>query len=1143
MSKLSEAVQKISQQKNQGFISKDKLSLNFNHIHTLDTNHPITRKYLKVQKLFLSHNPLFTLQGLQKFQALSHLSLSHCKLQDIEELTRLNDPSALECLAVKGNYIDRHPDYKALIIQFFKNLKELDGMIIDGKVREQIRDGTQLKRNIMSFLYKIDQKIVKLANQLNALEIREDKMTEITTIFQEIQEQFAVVFNLKDIRKLPKRDNKDLNLLTSVQAQTQLDQDTDYLKAIDKAISVLQEDPQVNYEVLLQEQLKEFYLLQPEQATLADNYYFIEKNTKDGNISTQNEVKFQVSKEDGRQQQHYQSQGEKQSSLMQGNPFRVRSESHDKEILPDKSIQHSNDRTLKMNIPKSILKSSQDLTKNMLVPKHVNFDSQDTSNNELLDSNLLLNSQQNQSQQAFTDRSNLSDITQYNPQTQKILKKFLKGDWDLDYSGEDFLIDKVLLEFPTFSLNDDYMRAIANIIFVKIEQIQNIINQKNGDIQACREAKEYIDQKKLRDESLKIIKGKQSFQRDSQSPSMNNKNRVSNSRGRQIQRGDHSLERDNSSSTPQEEPRKMNFKPTNKDKIDNWIVKQQRKQQVQQCAHIMSHVLTQVFNTQVQSSFNQLLLFQSSLLQKQNQIESNTNQTLSSKLFYKWFEAYYQSLERSYKHYYKTLKRKVFRWLVINKRQKVLKESKALQLLQQNLQFKGYLGFLQNLNKKKLLRKKRQNKLEKEMQENARQLQNEYKSEQKDQTYKSRLVDVVPIIDRDLRNVYQRELSPHQIRASISNNSSQPRNQSPLYNILNSDDNPQQNAFNIFNKNEISNSLPKWFNSNGTNNPTIQMTNQSLNLLPTPDNYSPVRNQRMNQNENNQTLHKSNSVTSSFNWKLQTNQSKEAVENPFIRNTNEKENQNQFGNQNQDLQQQYYGTQGNSDRHGVFSFQNTNQPDFQSNTMTQGILKNNNQNQRAISPYFDRQVQFFLGKGQPISSQKQLIPYTQTLNSTIDKQGNKKPFVHQSQKNLHQNTVSSQNKNYRDTSRSLNDTSQYNSYKKYTQLRSPQKYQANLSPQNTNLSQNFGLGQGQQFTSAAVRMTYKNNEKAFTGESQALQNKITKKKQSKQKQNCSTLDNSMQSAYQISGRSGSRHGREPSYTRNTVSFISKHIDN
>jgi hypothetical protein len=49
------------------------------------------------------------------------------------------------------------------------------------------------------------------------------------------------------------------------------------------------------------------------------------------------------------------------------------------------------------------------------------------------------------------------------------LQKFLKGDWDIDHGGEDFLLDKTLLEFPVFSLNEDYMRALVNIVYMKIE--------------------------------------------------------------------------------------------------------------------------------------------------------------------------------------------------------------------------------------------------------------------------------------------------------------------------------------------------------------------------------------------------------------------------------------------------------------------------------------------------------------------------------------------------------------------------------------------------------------------------------------------------------------------------------------------------
>lgn len=37
----------------------------------------------------------------------------------------------------------------------------------------------------------------------------------------------------------------------------------------------------------------------------------------------------------------------------------------------------------------------------------------------------------------------------------------------------------MLVEFPIFSLNEDYIKAIANIIEMKIDTVRNILNQKN----------------------------------------------------------------------------------------------------------------------------------------------------------------------------------------------------------------------------------------------------------------------------------------------------------------------------------------------------------------------------------------------------------------------------------------------------------------------------------------------------------------------------------------------------------------------------------------------------------------------------------------------------------------------------------------
>lgn len=102
------------------------------------------------------------------------------------------------------------------------------------------------------------------------------------------------------------------------------DDASDYMKYIDKAISLLQEDPQVNYDVLLQEQLKEFYLLQPDQATLSDNFYFIEKQDQTYQQQQQEDVPLPY--------QPLRVRPEPQTQ----NPFRVRSKSPDLEILPGK---------------------------------------------------------------------------------------------------------------------------------------------------------------------------------------------------------------------------------------------------------------------------------------------------------------------------------------------------------------------------------------------------------------------------------------------------------------------------------------------------------------------------------------------------------------------------------------------------------------------------------------------------------------------------------------------------------------------------------------------------------------------------------------------------------------------------------------
>lgn len=58
-----------------------------------------------------------------------------------------------------------------------------------------------------------------------------------------------------------------------------------------------------------------------------------------------------------------------------GNPFQIKSQTREYEIVPNKKEQEKNNRELKITVPRGILKISQELAKNMTMPKHVNFDS------------------------------------------------------------------------------------------------------------------------------------------------------------------------------------------------------------------------------------------------------------------------------------------------------------------------------------------------------------------------------------------------------------------------------------------------------------------------------------------------------------------------------------------------------------------------------------------------------------------------------------------------------------------------------------------------------------------------------------------------------------------------------------------------
>jgi len=115
---------------------------------------PITnlKKFPYIRSLYLSHNAIQSLKGIEVFSNLEQLSLSFNQLMDVEELYWIKERKLLRHLSVNGNFLDRHPDYKRLLLDCFPNLMFLNGVEITFMMREGIEKWLEIESSIIPFM-------------------------------------------------------------------------------------------------------------------------------------------------------------------------------------------------------------------------------------------------------------------------------------------------------------------------------------------------------------------------------------------------------------------------------------------------------------------------------------------------------------------------------------------------------------------------------------------------------------------------------------------------------------------------------------------------------------------------------------------------------------------------------------------------------------------------------------------------------------------------------------------------------------------------------------------------------------------------------------------------------------------------------
>ena len=153
--------------------------------------------------------------------------------------------------------------------------------------------------------------------------------------------------------------------------------------------------------------------------------------------------------------------------------------------------------------------------------------------------------------------------------------------------------------------------------------------------------------------------------------------------------------------------------------------------------------------------FYALKAHDSKIMEKGYRIQDKFEQGVRAKLFFIWYERYYTQAQKSFKLYYKVLKRKAFTLLNLNLRKAYLKNTKAKQFYLQNLKSRGIQIWSQIA--KQLVKKR---------------------ADKENMPHKP-LVEIQPIIDKDISNAYviKKPTSPN-------NEIQQQRTSQPVFNVF-----------------------------------------------------------------------------------------------------------------------------------------------------------------------------------------------------------------------------------------------------------------------------------------------------------------------------------------------------------------------
>ena len=217
----------------------------------------------------------------------------------------------------------------------------------------------------------------------------------------------------------------------------------------------------------------------------------------------------------------------------------------------------------------------------------------------------------------------------------------------LDVDAHSRLMDKTLSEFPIFALNDDYLKALSLILQDKMDFVKRAIDEqvwRSSSPDRPREDEEaelmaprgqYLPRHGPTDEQDEDMMYGLEKQQENYFP-----------KSAHLQEAEDAL---------------VNHKfVDDQEQLNNWYRKQQqRMEQLDAIGRLVNAIQVNMLQRRVQGSFEQLLGYDAHLRSTGRRLEEKMAYAVHRKVFYRWFNGYFMSLEHTYRPYSSTLKRKV----------------------------------------------------------------------------------------------------------------------------------------------------------------------------------------------------------------------------------------------------------------------------------------------------------------------------------------------------------------------------------------------------------------------------------------------------------------------------------------------------